>query len=67
MSKKLKSTLKNCRTYNSAKIGSDQSLVIANFVMKKAKKNETYNKKNHRNVITPINFTANKHPKSLHL
>ena len=38
MSKKLKSTLKNCRTYNSAEIGSDHSLVIANLVMKKPKK-----------------------------
>ena len=38
MSKKLKSTLKNCRTYNSAEIGSDHSLFIANLVMKKPKK-----------------------------
>ena len=35
MSKKLKTTLKNCRTYNSA---ADHSLVIANLVMKKPKK-----------------------------
>ena len=33
ISKKLKSTVKNCRTYNSAEIVSDHSLVIANLVM----------------------------------
>ena len=33
MSKKLKSILKNCRSYNSADIGSDHSFVIANLVM----------------------------------
>ena len=38
MSKKLKYTLKSCRTYNSAEIGSDNSLVIANLVMKKLNK-----------------------------
>ena len=55
MFKKLKSTLKNCRTYNSAEIDSDHSLFIVNLVMKKqnkTKKDETYNKKNHRNVMT---------------
>ena len=49
MSNTLKSTLKNCRTYNSSEIWSDQSLVIANLVMKKPTikptKYETYNKK----------------------
>ena len=30
MSRKLKSTLKNCRSYHSAEIGSDHSIVIAN-------------------------------------
>ena len=38
ISKKLKSTLKNCRTYNSVEIGSDHSLVIANLVMKNQKR-----------------------------
>ena len=37
MSKKLKSTLNNCRTYKSAEIGLDHSLIIANLVMKKPK------------------------------
>ena len=45
MSKKLKYTLKNCRTYNSAEIGSDHSLVIANLVMKKTKKMKNIEKK----------------------
>ena len=45
MSKKLKSTLKNCRPYNSAEIGSDHSLVIANLVMKKQKKMKYITKK----------------------
>ena len=45
MFKKLKSTLKNCRTYNSAEIGSDHSLVIANLVMKKPKKMKHITKK----------------------
>ena len=51
MSKKLKSTLKNCRTYKSAEIGSDHSLVIANLVMKKPKKLKHIEKK-HRNDDT---------------
>ena len=38
MSKKLKYTLKNSRTYNSAEIESDHLLVIENLVMKKPKK-----------------------------
>ena len=38
MSKKLKSTLKNCRTYNSAEIGSDHSLVIDNLLNKPQKR-----------------------------
>ena len=46
MFKKLKSTLKNCRTYNSAEIGSDHSLVIAKLVMKKPKKTKHIAKKN---------------------
>ena len=45
MSKKLKSTLKNCRTYNSAEIKSVHSLVIANLVMKKPKKTKHITKK----------------------
>ena len=45
ISKKLKSPLKNCRTYNSAETGSDQSLVIENLDMEKPKKDETYSKK----------------------
>ena len=38
MSKKLKPTLKNCRSYHSAEIGSDHSIVIANIYVKKIKK-----------------------------
>ena len=38
MSKKLKPTLKNCRSYHSAEIGSDHSIVIANIDVKKSKK-----------------------------
>ena len=38
MSRKLKSTLKNCRSYHSAEIGSDHSIVIANNDEKKSKK-----------------------------
>ena len=45
MSKKLKSTLKNCRTYNSAEIESDHSLIIANLVVKKPKKKKHITKK----------------------
>ena len=56
MSKKLKSTLKKCKTYISAEIGSDHLLVIANLVMKKSKKNETYSKKT--TVMTRINCKA---------
>ena len=38
MPRKLKSTLKNCRSYHSAEIGSDNSIVIANTDEKKSKK-----------------------------
>ena len=65
MYKKLKSTLKNCRTYNSIEIESDHSLVISNLVMKKPKKTK-HIAKNNRNVMTPINCKARKHPKSVH-
>ena len=45
MSKKLKSTLTNYRTYNSAEIESDHSLIIANLVMKKPKQTKHIAKK----------------------
>ena len=45
MSKKLKSTLKNFRTYNSIEIESDHSLVISNLVMKKPNKTKHIAKK----------------------
>ena len=38
MSRKLKSTLKNCRSYHSAEIGSDHSIVNAITDEKKSKK-----------------------------
>ena len=38
ISSKLKSTLKNCRSYHSADIGSDHSTVIANTDEKKSNK-----------------------------
>ena len=38
MSRKLNSTLKNCRSYHSAEIESDHSIVIANTDEKKSKK-----------------------------
>jgi len=37
MPRKFKSTLKNCRSYHSAEVGSDHSLVIANIIIKKSK------------------------------
>ena len=41
ISKKLKSTLKNCKTYNSIEIESDHSLVISSLVMKQPKRYDT--------------------------
>ena len=35
---KLKSSLKNCRSYQSADIGSDHSLVVANFMLKQKRR-----------------------------
>ena len=64
MSKKLKPTLKNCRSYHSAEIGSDHSIVIENIDVKKSKK-YNYTKKDLQDVTTMIKYKMERHQRNL--
>ena len=64
MSKKLKPTLKNCRSYHSAEIGSDHSIVIANIDVKNQKSIITQ-KKDLQDVTTTIKYKMEIHQRNL--